>query len=72
MGWGEKKEVIYVNKTCFALEVYRLVGLGKCKRIVYTNGRGGAIVTEHLLSCFAKWYSKCFGFQNTSYVDVSG
>lgn len=72
MGWGEKKDVIYVNKTGFALGVYRLVGLGKCKHIVYTNGRGGAIVAEHLLSCFAKWYSKCFRLQSTSYFEFSG
>lgn len=42
MRWGEKKDIIYVNKTCFALEVYRVVGLGKSNHSVYTNGRGRA------------------------------
>lgn len=59
MRWGGvRRNIIFVNKICFALEVYRLVGLRKCKHIVYTNGEGRAIVTEHLLSCFAEWVLK--------------
>jgi hypothetical protein len=51
-----------VNKTCFALEDYRLVGMGKASILLLLTEGAGPTVTEHLLSCVAKWCSKCFIF----------